>query len=102
MKLNLAMAVSRDNPHFEYQPSANNHSTLVDFPYPHIDSRKIAKMVTRSIPDSYNTELKRQTDEISQLIDERRAYLAQVREELAPQLQPILDQYIADHPEELL
>ena len=102
MKLNLLMDVSRDNPHFEYQPSASEHSTIINSRYPHIDSRKIVKMVTQSIPDAYNIELKRQTDEISRLIDERREYLARVREELAPQIQSFLDQYLDEHPEELL
>lgn len=100
MKINLTMQVSRDNPCFTYQPSTSTLSTILpDYP---LDNYKMAKIATDCIPDSYNIELARQTDEISRLIDERREYLATVREELQPQLQSILDQYITDHPEELL
>jgi len=82
--------------------ASNSISANVKTKYSTIDKHKVAKALKKAIPDEYQEELKRQSLLINTLVDERRAYLAKLREILQPQAQETLDAYIDNHPEELL
>ena len=102
MKLHLIMHENRDElAHFAYHRSSHPKGVFVT-PNPHISEKRITEIATSSIPQAYQDKLQALTEEIRTLIETRRKYLNTAIDDLAPQLQPLIDQYIADHPEELL
>ena len=102
MKLHLIMHENRDeHPRFAYHQSAHPKATLVTPKYI-LPERRIVEIATTVIPQSCQDKFQSLTDDIRRLVEERREYLDTVRAELGPQLQTLIDQYIADHPEELL
>jgi len=102
MKLHLIMHENRDElAHFAYHRSSHPKAVIIT-ENPNVSKSRLIEIATSSIPKDYQDNLQTMTEEIRTLIDARREYLDTVREDLAPQLQSIIDQYITEHPEELL